>query len=205
MTADRLAGDEDAGQVEAQDSSTRRQRFLRVDLEAPALLATSIRPAPGAASMARPATTESRRSEGDVSAPAATSLCPARQAVPVDVRDRRASGRISPPRRRCRPPPRHHHHLILETHGSVHLARDVGRPGLRDRRPDYSVGSAGPLQDKEPAAMPIQTRYLFSAAMDVEPAKDALFNEVYDQEHVPLIKTVPGVIAAPASRSRAGP
>jgi hypothetical protein len=44
--------------------------------------------------------------------------------------------------------------------------------------------------------MPIQTRYLFSAAMDVEPAKDALFNEVYDQEHVPLIKTVPGVIAA---------
>jgi hypothetical protein len=44
--------------------------------------------------------------------------------------------------------------------------------------------------------MPIQTRYLFSAAMDVEPAKDVIFNEVYDQEHVPLIKTVPGVIAA---------
>ncbi len=44
--------------------------------------------------------------------------------------------------------------------------------------------------------MPIQTRYLFSAAMDVEPAKDALFNEVYDGEHVPLILKVPGVIAA---------
>ena len=44
--------------------------------------------------------------------------------------------------------------------------------------------------------MPIQTRYLFSAAMDVEPAKEAVFNEVYDQEHVPLITTVPGVIAA---------
>jgi len=44
--------------------------------------------------------------------------------------------------------------------------------------------------------MPIQTRYLFSAAMDVEPAKDAVFNEVYDQEHVPLIRTVPGVISA---------
>ena len=28
--------------------------------------------------------------------------------------------------------------------------------------------------------MPIQTRYLFTAAMDVEPAKDALLNEVYD-------------------------
>ncbi len=43
--------------------------------------------------------------------------------------------------------------------------------------------------------MPIQTRYLFSAAMDVEPAKDALFNEVYDIEHVPLLLKVPGVIA----------
>lgn len=43
--------------------------------------------------------------------------------------------------------------------------------------------------------MPIQTRYLFSAAMDVEPAKDALFNEVYDGDHVPLLLKVPGVIA----------
>jgi hypothetical protein len=44
--------------------------------------------------------------------------------------------------------------------------------------------------------MPIQTRYLFSAAMDVEPSKEALFNDVYDTEHVPLILTVPGVISA---------
>ena len=43
--------------------------------------------------------------------------------------------------------------------------------------------------------MPLQTRYLFSAAMDVEPAKEALFNEVYDTEHVPNILKVPGVIA----------
>ena len=43
--------------------------------------------------------------------------------------------------------------------------------------------------------MPIQTRYLFTAAMDVEPAKDALLNEVYDTEHVPLLLKVPGVIA----------
>ena len=43
--------------------------------------------------------------------------------------------------------------------------------------------------------MPIQTRYLFSAAMDVEPAKEPLFNEVYDGEHVPLLLKVPGVIA----------
>ncbi len=50
--------------------------------------------------------------------------------------------------------------------------------------------------------MPIQTKYLFSAAMDVEPAKEALFNEVYDTEHVPLILSVPGVISAARFRSR---
>ncbi len=44
--------------------------------------------------------------------------------------------------------------------------------------------------------MPIQTRYLFTAAMDVEPTREALFNEIYDGEHVPLILKVPGVIAA---------
>jgi hypothetical protein len=43
--------------------------------------------------------------------------------------------------------------------------------------------------------MPIKTRYLFSAAMDVELAKEPLFNEVYDGEHVPLLLKVPGVIA----------
>ena len=43
--------------------------------------------------------------------------------------------------------------------------------------------------------MPLQTRYLFTAAMDVEPAKEALFNEVYDREHVPNLLQVPGVIA----------
>lgn len=43
--------------------------------------------------------------------------------------------------------------------------------------------------------MPIQSKYVFSAAMDVEPGKDAIFNEVYDQEHVPMLLKVPGVIA----------
>lgn len=43
--------------------------------------------------------------------------------------------------------------------------------------------------------MPIQSRYLFSAAMDVEPGKEALFNEIYDTEHVPLLSRVPGVIS----------
>ena len=41
--------------------------------------------------------------------------------------------------------------------------------------------------------MTIQTKYLFVAAMDVELAVEALFNEVYDQEHVPELLKVPGV------------
>ena len=43
--------------------------------------------------------------------------------------------------------------------------------------------------------MAFQTRYVFSAAMDVEPSREALFNEVYDKEHVPLLLKVPGVVA----------
>ena len=41
--------------------------------------------------------------------------------------------------------------------------------------------------------MPLRTRYLFSAAMDVDPSKDALFHEVYDKEHIPNLLKVPGV------------
>ncbi len=43
--------------------------------------------------------------------------------------------------------------------------------------------------------MPMATKYLFFASMDVEPDKDALFNEVYDQEHVPNLLKVPGVVS----------
>ena len=43
--------------------------------------------------------------------------------------------------------------------------------------------------------MPFETKYIFSAAMDVQSDKDALFNEVYDKEHVPLLLKVPGVVA----------
>ena len=41
--------------------------------------------------------------------------------------------------------------------------------------------------------MPIQSRYLFIASMDVDPDKDAIFNEVYDTEHIPSLLKVPGV------------
>ncbi len=44
--------------------------------------------------------------------------------------------------------------------------------------------------------MPFKTKYLFVVSMDVDKDKEALFNEVYDTEHVPLILKVPGVKAA---------
>ena len=44
--------------------------------------------------------------------------------------------------------------------------------------------------------MPLRTRYLFSAAMDVDSSKDALFHEVYDKEHIPALLEVPGVVSA---------
>jgi hypothetical protein len=50
--------------------------------------------------------------------------------------------------------------------------------------------------------MPLQTRYLFSAAMDVEPTREALFNEVYDREHVPALLAVPGVVSVARFRTR---
>ena len=43
--------------------------------------------------------------------------------------------------------------------------------------------------------MPITGKWIFTAAMDVDPEHEAIFNEVYDQEHVPSLLTVPGVIA----------
>jgi hypothetical protein len=51
--------------------------------------------------------------------------------------------------------------------------------------------------------MAFESRYIFSARMDVTPDKEALFNEVYDKEHVPALTAVPGVIAI--ARFRAEP
>ena len=43
--------------------------------------------------------------------------------------------------------------------------------------------------------MPITSKYLFVASMDVDADKEALFNEVYDTEHIPNLLKVPGVRA----------
>jgi hypothetical protein len=44
--------------------------------------------------------------------------------------------------------------------------------------------------------MPIKSKYLFVASMDVDADKEALFHKVYDTEHVPNLLKVPGVHAA---------
>jgi hypothetical protein len=44
--------------------------------------------------------------------------------------------------------------------------------------------------------MPIKAKYLFVVSMDVDPDKEALFNEVYDTEHIPNLAKVPGVHGA---------
>jgi hypothetical protein len=44
--------------------------------------------------------------------------------------------------------------------------------------------------------MAVQTSYLFVVSMDVAPDREALFNEVYDKEHVPNLLKVPGVRSA---------
>ena len=43
--------------------------------------------------------------------------------------------------------------------------------------------------------MPLKTKFLFVVSMDVAPEKEALFNEVSDEEHVPSLLKVPGVVA----------
>ena len=51
--------------------------------------------------------------------------------------------------------------------------------------------------------MPVTANYALIVSMDIEPDKEALFNEVYDTEHIPLIEKVPGVVSV--SRMQAKP
>ncbi len=39
-----------------------------------------------------------------------------------------------------------------------------------------------------------KAKYLMVASMDVDPEHEAIFNEVYDHEHVPNLSKVPGVL-----------
>lgn len=49
-----------------------------------------------------------------------------------------------------------------------------------------------------------KARYVFTASLDVDPAKEELFNELYDSEHVPFLLEVPGVLAVTRVRSELG-
>jgi hypothetical protein len=44
--------------------------------------------------------------------------------------------------------------------------------------------------------MTITGKWIFTASMDVDPDKEALFNEVYNTEHIPHLRKVPGVVSA---------
>jgi hypothetical protein len=50
--------------------------------------------------------------------------------------------------------------------------------------------------------MPLNAKYLFISSMDVAPDKEALFNEVYDNEHVPNLAEVPGVLSVARLKKR---
>src|ERR1700716_3526026 len=57
------------------------------------------------------------------------------------------------------------------------------------------IGEAIPRSGVE-VQMTINSKYIFVASMDVDADKEALFNEVYDIEHIPNLLKVPGVHAA---------
>jgi len=52
--------------------------------------------------------------------------------------------------------------------------------------------------------VPITSRYVFIASMDVAPEREALFNEVYDREHVPNLLKVRGVRSLTRVRTASG-
>ena len=75
-----------------------------------------------------------------------------------------------------------------------------GEWGMDSRFPilDSRCGNCwydGAPQVTERTQMPITAKWIFTAAMDVDPDREAVFNEIYDQEHVPIISKVPGVIS----------
>lgn len=43
--------------------------------------------------------------------------------------------------------------------------------------------------------MAFETKYIFTASMNVSPEKEDAFHEVYDKEHIPMLSAVPGVIS----------
>lgn len=53
------------------------------------------------------------------------------------------------------------------------------------------------------AALTFKTPYVFWVMMDIEPHREALFNDLYDNEHLPLLMKLPGSINAVRYRTSA--
>ena len=51
--------------------------------------------------------------------------------------------------------------------------------------------------------MAAKAKYLMIASMDVDREHEAIFNEVYDQEHVPNLSKVPGVLGVTRGKREA--
>jgi hypothetical protein len=49
--------------------------------------------------------------------------------------------------------------------------------------------------------MPFASRYIYTASMDIDADHEALFEEVYDTEHLPAVLDVPGVLAVARFRT----
>jgi hypothetical protein len=43
--------------------------------------------------------------------------------------------------------------------------------------------------------MTVSSKYLFTVTMDIDQNKEAIFNNVYDEEHIPNLLSVPGVLS----------
>lgn len=43
--------------------------------------------------------------------------------------------------------------------------------------------------------MPLTSKYIMIASMDVDPEHEVIFNDVYDREHVPNLSKVPGILS----------
>jgi len=56
----------------------------------------------------------------------------------------------------------------------------VGAPGIRGNQANCRF------------KITINSKYIFVASMDVDPDKEALFNEVYDTEHIPNLLNFQG-------------
>lgn len=80
----------------------------------------------------------------------------------------------------------------------MRLQKRVGYDAAVARTPNpnpYEASATHITQDRM-KAMGSLARYLYIVAMDVDPDKETRFNKWYNEEHVPALLKVPGVLGA---------